>query len=98
MNKPERVAFRLEFDPYMKVDKVLACFPDEETNPGRLACLSMWFDGNGNVWFEPWGDCVITYYWECKPLKDVDLAQKCKEALETRYDCKLRIVKRIMWR
>lgn len=95
----ERVAFRLERDSYMEIDKVLACFPDERANFGRLACISMWFDGNGTAWFDTFDECDLGYYRDnTKPLKDVEMATRCVKALETRYGEKFRIVKRIMWR
>lgn len=99
-NKMEtsRVIFRKEYDPYMEIDKVLAVFPDDEANAGRVVCVPMWFDGNGKCWFESCCECTLTYYWSTKPLKDADLAERCKVALETRYGEKYRVMQKIMWR
>ena len=94
----ERVIFRREYDTYMKMWKVLCVFPDSEANPGRIECQSMYFDGHGTAWFEPFTECTIPYYWSTKPLKDKELAEKCKAELETRYDCKFRVMQKIMWR
>lgn len=97
--KVERVAFRLERDSYMEIDKVLACFPDERANFGRLACISMWFDENDTAWFDTFDECDLCYYRDnTRLLKDMEMANKCLKALEIRYDQKFRIVKRIMWR
>lgn len=96
--KPERVIFRIEHDPYMKIDKVLAVFPDDEANPGRVGCVPMWFDGNGTAWFDNYCESTIQYYWSTKPLKDKELAEKCKNALEARYGGQFRVMQKIMWR
>lgn len=96
--KPERVVFRIEHDPYMEIDKVLAVFPDDEANRGRICFVPMWFDGHGTAWFDPYGEMAIQYYWSTKPLKDMEMAEKCKKALEDRYGGEFRVMQKIMWK
>lgn len=89
----ERVAMRREYDPYMGIEKVLCIFPDDKANFGRLCYTVMWFDGNGTAWFEPYGECSYEYYLSTKPLKDLEMVDKCIKALETRYSTEAEQVK-----
>ena len=98
MEKAERIVLRLEYDPYMEMEKIMVCYPEEEALFGRLCCQAMWFDGNGTAWFEACDECDIEYYWKTKPLKDKVLADKCKNALEARYEQKFRVMQKIMWK
>ena len=81
----ERVAMRIEYDPFMEIEKVMCVFPDDRANLGRLCYVVMWFDGNGKVWFEPYAECDYNYYLSLKPLKDMEMVNKCIKALEARY-------------
>ena len=92
MNKPERLILRTEYDPFREAGNVLACFPDDEVNPGRIAAVPMYFRFD-MVWFEPFTEVNMDYYYRStKPLKDVELAERCKKALEKRYGMEFKIV------
>lgn len=93
--EPERVVMRREYDPFMEIEKVLCVFPDDRANPGKLCYVVMWFDGHGTAWFEPYGECDYYYYLHLKPLKDVEMVEKCKAALEARYGGKFKVVQKI---
>ena len=84
----ERVAMRIEYDPFMEIEKVMCVFPDDRACFGRLCCLTMWFDGHGTAWFEPYMECDYNYYLSLKPLKDVEMIDRCIKALEARYSTK----------
>lgn len=93
--KSERVIFRLEYDPYMEMEKVMACFPDDETLFGRIGSITMWFDSYDEAVFESYDEADLGYYYDkTKPLKDKALAEKCKDALEARFETKFRIVRK----
>lgn len=96
--EPEHVVMRREYDPFMEIEKVLCVFPDDRANPGKLCYVVMWFDGHGTAWFEPYGECDYYYYLHLKPLKDMEMAEKCKKALEDRYGGKFKVMQKIMWR
>ena len=102
--KMERVCFRIEHDPYMDIDVILAVFPDDEANRGRFVFLPMWFNNYGQITFGCHDEMDIMYYWNCtKPLKDDKLAKRCVEMLEAYektedYELHFRIVKRIIRR
>lgn len=86
MNKPERLILRTEYDPFREAETILACFPDEEVKPGRIAAIPMYFKFD-MVWFEPYTEINMDYYYgSTKPLRDEELAKRCKVALEKRYD------------
>lgn len=102
----ERVIFRRCYDPYMKMEMILAVFPDDEANPGRLVFLPMYFNGN-ETRFECTNEMTYWYYLEdTKPLKDKELAEKCKVELEQfyrnssggNYTPKFRVMQKIMRR
>lgn len=59
----ERVIFRTEYDPYMKMEKYLAVFPDDPANPGRVAFTPLYFNSHG-VTFEPYGEMDLSYYYK----------------------------------
>ena len=61
----ERVIFRRTFDPYMKIEKYLAIFPDDEANPGNICYVPIY--KNGEKWWH-----------ECYEEGDYFLIQKAK--------------------
>lgn len=93
--EPERVCMRREYDPFMEIEKVMCVFPDDRANLGRLCYVVMWFDGHGTAWFESYGECDYYYYLSLKPLKDVEMVDKCIKALEDRYGGKFKVVQKI---
>lgn len=94
MNKPERLILRTEYDPFREAGNVLACFPDDEVNPGRIAAVPMYFRFD-MVYFEPYTEVDDYYYLaKTKPLRDEELAKRCKMELEKRYDVEFKIVVR----
>ena len=94
MMKPERLILRTEYDPYREAETILACFPDDEVNSGRIAAVPMYFRFD-MAWFEPYTEISLDYYYgSTKHLKDAELAERCKRALERRYGDEYRSVYR----
>ena len=92
--KPERLILRTEYDPYREAETILACFPDVKSCYGKIAAIPMYFKFD-MVWFEPYTEVSMDYYYEStKPLKDAELAERCKMELEKRYDTEFKIVVR----
>ena len=92
MNKPERLILRTEYDPFREAGNVLACFPDDEAKPGRIAAVPMYFRFD-MTYFEPYTEIDDYYYLaKTKPLKDAELAERCKMELEKRYGVEFEIV------
>ena len=92
--KSERLILRTEYDPYREAETILACFPDDKANPGRIAAVPMFFIFD-EVLFEPYTEVNMDYYYgSTKPLKDAELAEHCKRALEKRYGEEYRIAYR----
>ena len=94
----ERLILRTEYDPYLEMETILACFPDDPANPGRIAAVPMRFM-HDMVFFDCYTEVNMDYYYEsAKPLKDEMLAEKCKMELEKRYSATFKIVQKIMRR
>lgn len=92
MNKPERLILRVDYDPYREAETILACFPDDEANLGRICAVPMYFRFD-RAWFEPFTEISLDYYYgSTKPLKDAELAERCKVELEKRYSVEFKIV------
>lgn len=91
--KHERVIFRMEKDKYNARDNILACFPDEEANPGRIACTPFFFSG-GEPIFEPHCEVDDVYYYtKTKSVKKAsNVAIVCQMAIEKYYGCKFDVV------
>lgn len=88
-NEAERVIFRKEHDPYMDIDKVLACFPDDEVNPGRIGAVSCWTDKNGRFWVDPYDEIDLSYYYKQKIIhKNDPIAREIKDKLEYAFSYK----------
>lgn len=91
MMKPERLILRTEYDPYREAETILACFPDVKVGYGKIAAIPMYFRFD-MVWFEPYTEINMDYYYgSTKPLRDEELAKRCKMELEKRYDEEYRI-------
>ncbi len=50
----EKVIFRREYDPYMKVWGYVVGFPDDEANRGKIGCLPFKIYEDGRAVFEPY--------------------------------------------
>ena len=86
----ERVIFRTEYDPYMKMKKYLAVFPDDPHAPGRIACLPFYFGnlygsyahGGEEAIFEPY--CEISYGYYYKSTRIIHKRDaRCEALLKT---------------
>lgn len=93
----ERVIFRTECDEYVSGPKYLACFPDDEANPGQIACVPFFFDGYGNVRFEPYCEIGLAYYYQQTSIvhKTSQESEKLLSAIERYYDTKFKMVEKI---
>lgn len=100
----ERVCFRVENDEYSGRKNILACYPDDPANIGRLCFVCLWYDIYGTMHIGTHDEMDIQYYWNnTKPLKDDKLAYDCARRLEAYYKTKdydphFHIVKRIVRR
>ena len=100
----ERICFRVENDLCAGRKNILACFPDDPANTGRLCFVSMWHDHYGILRIGTHDEMDIQYYWNCtSPLKDDKLAELYARILEDYYKTLVykphfRIVKRIVRR
>lgn len=92
----EKIILRIERDPYMKINKVLVLFPEDEAWRGRICCQPMWIDGYGIAHYECYDECDYTYYLtQTKPLKDENYALRIKAALEERYGEEFKLVQKV---
>ena len=65
----ERVLFRYMNDPYLKVVRWVAVFPDDPANPGRLSFISGYYDGHDKPIFDPFDEMDLAYYYKhTKPV------------------------------
>ena len=93
----ERVVFRTDFDPYMKMEKYLVVFLDDPHNVGRLPFVSFYFNGDRPV-FEPYGEmCFDYYYGKTKRIrKSSDDALRCLRAVEWYYGCQFEVREKLV--
>ena len=81
----ERVIFRMERDLYNARDNILACWPDDPHNPGRIACTPFFFH-NGKAIFEPYCEADDGYYYKTKIIrKNTPMAARALAAIEEYY-------------
>ena len=94
----ERLILRTEYNPDLEMETLLACFPDDPANAGRIAAVPMYFKFD-LVFFDCYTEVNMNYYYgNTRPLKDEVLAEKCRMELEKRYNAKFKIVQKIMRR
>ena len=92
-----RVTLRIERDDYKHCNTILACFPDDRANLGRIACVPLYFaDCYGVVFFEAYTEVGMEYYYSTRPLTDEAIIRMCLMELEKRYNERFRIVKKII--
>ena len=92
----ETVIFRKEFDEYRKAYNYLAVFPGEQANAGRV-CAVPFYENGGNVWFEPFCEISMAYYYAKTRLvhKNTDEARRCAEIIKRRYGGEYRIMEKM---
>lgn len=92
----ERVIFRKEKNPYAPGgESFLVVFPDDEANPGRLGCVSFYFE-NGRTYYEPYGECSREYYYGTRIIhKGTEEAARCLQAIEAYYDGKYKVCEKL---
>ena len=92
----EKVIFRREYNPYMKQWQYLACFPEEQANPGRIAAVSFYFDGHNKAHFEPFCEIDRLYYLKTRIIHKKDtVISEVLSAIENYYDQKFRVMEKI---
>lgn len=92
----EKVIFRKEKNPYTGRTQYLAVFPEDPANPCGVAAVA--FDSNdGHVWFEPFCEIVLDYYYKHTKLihKNTEEAQKCLDVLQKYYNTEFQVVEKI---
>ena len=95
--KAERVIFRTEWNEYLDKDTLLAVFPDDDANLGRICYVPFYFLGDETIWYEPYGEMAVDYYYRnTKPVKDAELIGKCIQALTVRYGGKYQSMQKII--
>lgn len=83
----EKVIFRMEYDPYMKMWGYLAGFPNAEANRGRIGCLPFKIYENGKAVFEPYTEVDKFYFLKKKLVhKGTEEAERCLKALKDMAD------------
>lgn len=100
-----KVIIRREYDPYMKMWKYLAAFPEDRDRLGNIMCLPFYFSRDGkNTIFECHDYVCMGYYYKTKIVHaKTDEAEKCRAAIEHYYNhdpyddpVHLRLVEKIM--
>lgn len=91
----ERVIFRTEYDPYMKMEKYLAVFPDDQAFPGRIAYVPLYFTEHGTT-FECYDEMSLDYYYgETKIVhKNNEIVKRLLNALRDFYGDEFRAVEK----
>ena len=97
----ERVIFRKEKNPYAKdTPYYLAVFPDDKAIPGRLVCVPLYFNSNGDAIFEPCCEIDKAYYYSTHLVHRFDPeAPKLLKAITDYYSnevpAKFRIIQKL---
>ena len=93
----ERLILRTEYNPYLEMETLLACFPDDPANAGRIAAVPMYFNSSMDMaFFDCYTEVNMDYYYgNTKPLKDEVLAEKCRMELESVIVQSLRSYRRL---
>lgn len=91
----ERVIFRTAFDPYMKIWKYLAVFPDDEANAGHIVAVPFWFKHDGKRVIEPLTEIALEYYYKTKLIhKNSKIIDTLIDALKyfygNEFECEVR--------
>ena len=83
----ERVIFRREYDPYMKMWGYIAGFPDDPANLGRMVVLPFQILENGDYLYECFDEATIDYFLSKKIIhKNDPIVPELLKALEKRID------------
>ena len=92
----EKVILRREFNCYTKQWGYLACFPDDEANPGRIGAIAFHFDQYNQAVFEPYCEIDLRYMYAKKIIhKDEPDVEKCIKALSDMYHTDFRVCEKI---
>lgn len=97
MENAEKVIFRSERD-YFGNETYLAVFPEEKSNPMRYCILPFGFDGHGEPYFEPFGECSWEYYYNFTKVihKNDERMPKLLETIEQYYGTKFKVMEKVM--
>lgn len=79
------VIFRKEYDPYMKIWKYLAVFPECCNWKGDMSCLPF-YDVTDGVMFENHDECSVEYYHKTKTIRNSELLSELKVKVERYYN------------
>ena len=93
----ERIIFRHEYDPYMKIWKYLCVFPDAVENwRGDVGCVSIWKADDGHWWHESYGGVSREYCYKCKIIhKNSPDAAKALEGIKAIYGGEYTVVEKM---
>ena len=93
----ERVIFRRDYDPYMKIEKYLACFPDDEANIGNIAYVPIYFNGKDErPCHDVYAEMPLDYYYKKKIIYKTDpIVNKLVDALKYFYEGEYKVVEKI---
>lgn len=92
----ERVVFRKEFDPYMKMWKYLAVFPDDVASIGMWMAVPIW-KVNNHPWRESAGEVSWDYYYNMTKVvhKKDPIVEELVEILKFFYGGEYEVKERI---
>ena len=92
----EKVVFRKEYDPYMKIWKYLAVFPDDIARRGMYMAVPIW-KINGQPWRENAVEISASYYLRTKVVhKNDPIVNELVEILKFFYGGEYRVMEKIM--
>lgn len=93
----ERVILRREYEPYTKKWGYLACFPDDEANPGYVGAIPFHFIDDNEAIFEPYCEIALGYMYAKKIIhKNEPDIEKCIQMLNKFYNTEFVACERII--
>lgn len=91
----ERVIFRRDYDPYMGIEKFLACFPDDEANLGNIAYVPIYINGD-TMCHDPYSEMPFDYYYRHKIVhKNESVVEDLVKILQFFYGGEYKVVEKI---
>lgn len=98
MAKKERVIFRKEFDRKINKERYYAIFPDEPANLGKVCYITFYYCED-MVFFEPFGEMSLEYYWKTKVIHKSDpIIKKLYQAVRNYYQDDFQVMEKLMYR
>lgn len=95
-NKIEKVIFRREYDPYMKMWKYLCIFPEDKQRNGNIGCVSSWLNDDGKWWHDNYDSGSPAYFHKCKIIhKDEPVVNELVRQLKMFYGGEYKVVEKM---